>query len=280
MSSSLIYTTAVSATVATLVASVFRWGGYWASRIRSRFTADHRPLYAADWQLGTNFMDTHRLRVLAVCAPSRSLRSTEIDPDAAIAFVRSQFGAEFPSEPHRSFPQSGVQFEGATGAAEVPYVWVWTGGRVDYCTFVDLASAEDGRLSISALDVVTPIAALAAAVTSSSYRDVFPRRRFELPRRFDWFLAVATRVRRGEQTIQWDEVSFPGASPPRAGGKQQAYCPPDGFARKALTSWKPRRPVDRLVAVFLDSFLKQNGYHSCDEAIACVASSLLPDRDC
>lgn len=73
-------------------------------------------------------------------------------------------------------------------------------------------------------------------------------------------------------------MAFPGTRPPRAGGEQRPFCPPDGYARRALTSWKLRRPRGELVAAFLDSFLKQNGYHDCDEAIQDVVRHLaLPE---
>ena len=36
----------------------------------------------------------------------------------------------------------------------------------------------------------------------------------------------------------------------------------------ACASWNPRRPVSGLLALFLDDFLKQNGYHAIGDAVA------------
>ncbi|MBV9484734.1 MAG: hypothetical protein JO246_01605 [Frankiaceae bacterium] len=192
MPDSVIVTAAVSAAVAAVVSSLFKWGGQLAATVRQRFAPDHRPIGAGEWQLFSSFTDTERIRVLAVCAPTRSLRTHEVNPDAAVRFVRSQFPGQFPAEPSMSLPQSGVKFDGETTDSCVPYIWVWAAGRIDYCTFVTPATTSDGRLVLPILDVVTPVVALARAASSKSYREVFPRRWLELPRRLDWFIAVGS----------------------------------------------------------------------------------------
>ena len=45
-------------------------------------------------------------------------------------------------------------------------------------------------------------------------------------------------------------------------------APPGGYASSRLRGWNPRRPVSELLALFLDDFLKQNGYHAIGDAVA------------
>lgn len=127
-----------------------------------------------------------------------------------------------------------------------------------------------GGHALPLVEVIDPIATVVRAVTSREYRRVFPRRWADLPRRFDWFIAVGTHIRKedGEAVKPWTELAFPGAPPPRAAGDQEPFCPPQGYAAKTLRSWRFRGSVDELVTVFADSFLKQNGYHGCRSAIA------------
>jgi hypothetical protein len=157
-----------------------------------------------------------------------------------------------------SLPQSGVKFEAETCDSCMPYLWVWAVGRIDYCTFVTPVVATDGRLVLPVLDVVVPILTLARAAASNGYRDVFPRRWLERPRRFDWFIAVSTHIRQADrQQLPWSDLIFPGVCPPRAGGDQRPFRPPDGYARRALAGWKPGRSLGQLVRAFLDSFLNR-----------------------
>ena len=69
-------------------------------------------------------------------------------------------------------------------------------------------------------------------------------------------------------TVPWDDLEFPGRRPQRAGASQYPSCPPTGYASARLRNWSPRRPIAELLAAFLDDFLKQNGYHAVDQAIA------------
>lgn len=56
--------------------------------------------------------------------------------------------------------------------------------------------------------------------------------------------------------------------PGHTGASQYPFCPPAGYASSRLHNWNPRRPVSELLALFLDDFLKQNGYHAIGDAVA------------
>ena len=68
-------------------------------------------------------------------------------------------------------------------------------------------------------------------------------------------------------TVPWSDLEFPGRRPKRAGAGQYPFCPPGGYASSRLRGWNPRRPVSELLALFLDDFLKQNGYHAIGDAV-------------
>lgn len=276
MAGSVVLTAAVSAAVAAVVSGLFKWGGQLAARVRAWFRPDHAPLGAGEWPLYTSFDATPKIRVLVACAPTRSLRKKEVDPDLAIGFARSKFGGRLAPEPIFSRPQTGVRFREAGQATDMAYLWIWTAGRVDYSTFVETIPTESGGQALPLVEVVEPIVTVARAMASREYRRLFPRRWAELPRRFDWFIAVGTHTRReGEEAPKpWTELAFPGTPPPRAAGEQDPFCPPQGYATEALRSWKFRGSVDQLVAVFADSFLKQNGYNRCGAAIADVTRAV------
>ena len=69
-------------------------------------------------------------------------------------------------------------------------------------------------------------------------------------------------------TVPWSDLEFPGRRPKRAGAGQYPFCPPGGYAGSRLRGWNPRRPVSELLALFLDDFLKQNGYHAIGNPVA------------
>jgi hypothetical protein len=190
-----IVTTVISTAVSTIVAAAFKWGGDLLARLRARLAPDHRAL--ARRRMVAHQL-VHRLcpvpRVFAACAPNRSLRQTEINPDRAIKFVRSAFLEYADAEPRLSLPQSGVKFEAPSDDSDQPYVWAWKCGRVDYSTFIDASPCPDGGRALSVAAVLYPILTLAHAMASSEYSDAFPRRRLRR-RRFDWFIAVSTEVR-------------------------------------------------------------------------------------
>lgn len=276
MAGSVVLTTAVSAAVAAVVSALFKWGGQLAVRFRAWFRPDHAPLGAGEWPLYTSFDDRPKIRVLVACAPTRSVRKQEVDPDLAIGFACRRFGTHLAPEPTFSRPQTGVKFQEAGQATDMAYLWIWAVGRVDYSTFVETIPTESGGQALPLVEVVEPVVTVARAMASREYRRLFPRRWAELPRRFDWFIAVGTHTKNdGDEAAKpWTELAFPGTSPPRAAGEQDPFCPPQGYATEALRSWRFRGSVDELVAVFADSFLKQNGYNRCGPAIADVTRAV------
>ncbi|MCO7221515.1 hypothetical protein [Klenkia sp. PcliD-1-E] len=212
----------MSATVAACVSALFKWGGELAVRIRAWFRPDHVPLGAGEWQLYTSFDNTPKVRVLVACAPTRSLRKQEVNPDLAIRFARGHFANRLVPVPTFSRPQNGVKFQEVRHVTDMAaYLWIWAAGRVDYSTFVETIPTESGGHALPLVEVIDPIVTVARAVTSREYRRVFPRRWADLPRRFDWFIAVGTHIRKedGEAVKPWTELAFPGTPTPRAAGE-------------------------------------------------------------
>lgn len=235
-----------------------------------RSRPDHGALHQQPaWGLGhVGTTGLPSVRFIAACAPSRSLRRTELDPDAAIHFVRDRFPGIFPDQPAYSSPRDGVRFDLTDGTRSDGYAWVWASGRIDLCLSIQPAPTKDGRIVLPVLDILRPIALLADAVASPSYTDVFGKPRLFLRRRFDWFIGVSGELTHLDNcTVSWDDLSFPGRRPERAGTRQHPFCPPTGFAKDQLINWNPRRPVADLLAAFLNDFLKTNGYHNLQDAI-------------
>ena len=223
-----------------------------------RSKPDHRALHQPPaWGLGhVGTTGRPSVRFIAVCAPSRSLRRAELDPDAAICFVRDRFPGIFPSQPAYSSPRTGVRFDLVDETRSDGYAWVWVTGRVDLCLSIKPGPAIDGRIVLPILDILHPIALLADAVASPAYTDVFGKPRF-FHRHFDWFIGVGGELTRPDNcTVSWDDLAFPGRRPERAGTSQHPFCPPTGFAQDQLTNWNPRRPVTDLLAAFLNDFLQ------------------------
>jgi hypothetical protein len=270
---------AVSAIITVIVGTAVNWGGRVATAIRTRVVPDHQALYRADWPLSGAESADDRLRVKVSCAPERSRRRSEIDPDEAIRFVRAEFGHWVLPEPVFSSPATGVRFE-APGGRDEGYVWVWAGGRVDLAWHLPGSALVEGKVIVPLLEVLRPVVALATAVRGRSYRAVFPDGWRGRIRRFDWFTSVSTAiVDAGGVTRSWDDIAFPGRRPRRAGAQPTAILPVGGYAAAGLRRWKPSRPIAELVAVFLDAFLKTNGYHDCDHAIADAVAAIEADSE-
>ena len=118
------------------------------------------------------------MRVLVACAPSRSLRPASIDPDLAIAFIRSAFPGMFPDEPALSLPHQGVKFTiSPQGSPSDGYAWAWATGRVDLSVIISLEPGADGGYVIPVLEILRPIALLAEAVSGPAYSRLYGRTR-------------------------------------------------------------------------------------------------------
>jgi hypothetical protein len=176
----------------------------------------------------------------------------------------------FSDEPSFSLPTEGVKFTVAgEGSPSGGYAWAWANGRVDLAVDVPLDCESDQRFMIPVLEVLRPVALMAAAVSGPGYAKVYGKTRLRLRRRFDWYIAVSMNyLHPPASTTQWDDIVFPGRRPPRAGSGQRTFCPAGGYAGAKLRDWKARSSVADLLAVFLEDFLKQNGYHDVADAVA------------
>ena len=266
----------VSAVVTVIVGTLINWGERIVSWGRRRVTPDHVPIGSGSgWSATQAASGTDQVRVLVCCAPNRSLRRREIDPDRAVSLIRKQFAGLFPTEPVFSMPEHGVRFEVPGGPSD-GYAWAHTAGRVDLALHIPTTPADPGPVAVSILDVVEPILLVLAAVRSNAYKATFGRRPLGPRHRFDWAIAVSpTIVVDNRGTLSWQKLTFPGAIPPRAGTEQQAHCPPTGYAYAALQNWDIRRPDADLARAFLRDFLYQNGYHNVDAAVSDTLAAIV-----
>jgi hypothetical protein len=216
------------------------------------------------------------VRVLVCCAPNRSLRRREINPDDAVRLIRSVFGRWVGEEPVYSSPRGGVRFE-ASGGVDRAYAWAHSGGRIDLCRAIPTTGTDTGEVAIAVLDILEVLAEVDAAVRSPLYAAAFGRRLLGLPRRFDWTTAVSTTVTTEDHgVVHWKQLTFPTVAPPRRGTQQQSFLPPEGYAAKSLRDWSLRRPRARLYTEFLRDFLYVNGYHDIDEAVRGTIAATSP----
>jgi hypothetical protein len=142
----------------------------------------------------------------------------------------------FRDEPSMSLPHEGVKFTVLNDRGlNDGYAWAWAIGRVDLAVDVQLDDEPDQRFVIPVLDVLRPIALMANAVSGPGYAKVYGKTRSRLPRRFDWYIAVSMNFLRPDAcTVEWDDISFPGRRPPRAGSGQRTFCPVGGYAAAKL----------------------------------------------
>jgi hypothetical protein len=264
---------AVGAVAGSLATASLKWGRSALAWVVAKIRRDHLTLYGGRaWSLPQSVSASVpcSVRVLIACAPSRALRQSDIDPDLAIPFIRESFPGVFPHEPVFSMPADGVRFSaGSDGSSVGGYAWAWAAGRVDLAVDVDLERGPDDRSNIPLLDVLRPIALMAAAVSGPTYAKVYGNPRSRLPRRFDWFIAVSTDfIQPAGGTVPWSDIAFPGRRPPRAGSDQRTFCPLGGYASAKLRSWKAGGSSADLISIFLEDFLKQNGYHDVADAVA------------
>lgn len=273
----------LGAAVGALTTASLKWGKSALAVVGARLRRDHRTLHGGRaWALPQSVSagEPCAVRLLVACAPSRVIRESDIDPDRAILFIRQSFPGMFPDEPSLSLPQEGIKFTVANNdSSSGGYAWSWANGRVDLAVDIQLDCGSDQRFTIPLLDTLRPIAMMAAAISSPGYVRVYGKTRTRLPRRFDWFIAVSmTCTHPSVCTMEWDDITFPGRRPPRAGSGQRTFCPPNGYAATKLQSWRAGSSIKKLLAVFLDDFLKQNGYHDVGDAITdAVAAAMAPE---
>lgn len=259
---------AVSAVITVVVGSLLNWGERVVSFLRRRIPPNHRPLGdGGGWGAGRASSATDQIRVLVCCAPNRSLRQRDVNPDQAVDFVRHQFVGLFPPEPVFSMPPHGVRFHRA-GGVEDGYAWVHASGRIELCLTVPTSPADPGPIAFALDDVIRPVLLVRDAMVSGAYERTFGRRMPLLRRRFDWAIAVSSTVNVASGgAVSWQEVVFAGTRPPRAGTNQQAFCPLGGYASADLRNWPARKAPEQLVRVFLRDFLQQNGFHGVGPAV-------------
>ena len=261
----------IGALAVAAVGAGLKWGKAVLAAVMRRVRPDHGTLTARPaWALVASGVSGNRsaVRVLVACAPSRSLRPASIDPDLAIEFIRSSFPGMFPDEPALSLPREGVKFT-VSSEGSPSDGFAWASGRVDLSALITLEPGPDGRFVIPVLEILRPVALLAEAVSGPAYSRVYGKTRTRLPRRFDWFIAVSTDLVRPSDgaTVPWSDLEFPGRRPKRPAPASTRSAPPGGYASSRLRGWNPRRPVSELLALFLDDFLKQNGYHAIGDAV-------------
>ncbi len=250
---------AVSAVTGAVAGDLWRFSGGRLQALRQRLAPDHRPLWDADWQLTAATMSpTDQVQVRVACAPNRSLRRPEIDPDLAVPFLQAAFPSLCHGVPAYSSSLTGVRLE-AEGGADHGFVWAWKSGRLDLSWF---CPSDVEPFTVAAAELLRPVAAMADAVRSPGYQRMFGRTFRGRRRRYDWFIAVSTTVNAGDLgSTPWTTIIFPGRIPPRAGAQQQPFCPQLGFAASALRDWNSQGGQDRVLRLFLEDFLKVNGYH-------------------
>lgn len=263
-----VISTAVSAIVTVVVGTLVQWGGRIAASLRRRVVPDHLPLTDGGGYTATRIgSSVDQVRVLVCCAPNRSRRRREVNPDLAVRLVRAAFGRWVGEQPVYSSPRLGVRFAAPHGE-QYGYAWAHASGRVDLCHAIPTAVTETGHVTISVLDILGVLAAVDSAVHRPEYDSTFGRRLFCLPRRFDWAIAVSSTISTTNfGAISWHQLDFPGAVPARAGTDQLAFEPAEGFARDALRNWSLHRNRAELYSEFLRDFLYVNGFHNVAEPI-------------
>ena len=263
----------LGAAVGAFTTASLKWGKSALAVVMVRIRRDHRTLYdGRAWGLPQSVSAGAQcsVRVLIACAPSRAIHDSALTPTVLSPFVRESFPGMFPDEPSMSLPHEGVKFTvSSSGSAGDGYVWAWAGGRVDLAVDVELDCEPSQRFVIPLLDVLRPIALMANAVSGPGYAKLYGTTRTRLPSRFDWFITVSMNFLRPDAcTTEWDDVAFPGCRPPRAGSGQRTFCSVGGYAAAKLRNWKAGSSVADLLAVFLEDFLKQNGYHDVADAVS------------
>jgi hypothetical protein len=275
----------VSAVVTAVVGTMINWGGQIVSYLRRVLPADHHALNSG--QTALNNIGARRLGVpvLVAAAPIRMCRSKEVDPDVAIAFVHDVVADECGHEPEFSSPLYGVRFAKAApglGASETSRQFCANrGGRIDLSWSIEVEPDENeaDTAPIPLEDIARPLLMVLGALRMRRYHEVF-----KLPirnrHRFDWYFGICTSLTDGNGSQLFWRVQFPGREATRI-KKQRPFSPSGGFADQELRGWDINRPWEDLVSIALTGFLKHNGYHNCQDAVAdtveVIRQRIIPD---
>lgn len=246
-----------------LFQSLLRWGRRGIAWMRNRVLPDHLTLHAGPWQYHLPpDGGPSDVRVLVICAPSRSLRRPAVDVDRAIAFVHAHFAGHFPADPTFSNIQDGVRFTNPTQSGmDNGHALVAANGRLDLSLPVPVASGGDGCRRLEVVALLKPIAAMARAAADPHYRHVFRVRRTIRARRFDWCIGISTTSHGSTGTqLAWHDLTFPGV-PARRATEQRPFCPANGYASREMRNRRANGSVEELLRRFLVSFFECNGYH-------------------
>lgn len=238
------------------------------AQARSRRQDDHQPINYGCW--GVHMPPDggpEGVRVLIICAPSRTITEARFDPAAAVRFVKSHFAQEFPGPPAHSSSE-GVRFD-RTEEPGSDYVWINASGRLDLSLSVPTQKTEAAKLTLEVRELLRPIAQLADAVRDPAYWRIFGLKTPPRQARFDWRIgpSIDNRVPDMNYRIAWDDLSFPGRMPASRSAGQRPFCPIFGFASDKLTSRGADEPVEELLRAFLTSFLTDHGYLGIEDAI-------------
>lgn len=252
----------------TVVGAVLMRGRHLVAQARSRRQDDHQPINYGCW--GVHMPPdggAEGVRVLTICAPSRTIGGARFDPAAAVRFVKSHFAQEFSKPPAHSSSE-GVRFD-RTEAPGSDYVWVNASGRIDLSLTVSTSQTADGRVTLDVRDLLQPIARVATAVRDPAYWQIFGSTRVPRQARFDWRIGPSIDNRSPDMNyrIAWDDLSFPGRRPAGRSVGQRPFCPPLGFASDMLTGHRGDEPVEELLRTFLTTFLIDHGYLNVEGAV-------------
>lgn len=267
---------ALAVFVLAAAAAAVKWGRRGWAWALTRIRDDHQTLFEPSWTLSSYSLDS-RIRLICACAPSRRPNVQALNPDSAIKFLAEMFPGEFP-EPAMSLPEYGVRCEKDGMGLAGGYCTVWACGRVDYVYYLENSFDSDGKLTISAVEIMSALARMYALMRSNAYRHLFPVPRFH-KRRLDWFVGLGDAIVSSNGiNMPWSDLTFPGRQPKRTGNDPQPYCPSGGYAGAALKGWDTSRSPADLTKVALTNMLQTNGYFDTSEAVAdvCAVVESLP----
>lgn len=119
----------LGAVFGALTTASLKWGRSALAISMARIRRDHCTLHGGRaWRLLQSVSAGAQcsVRVLVICAPSRAIRESGIEPDRAIPFLKESFPGMFLDEPSMSLPHEGVKFTADDdGSPSAGYAWAW-----------------------------------------------------------------------------------------------------------------------------------------------------------